>query len=325
MPKISVVVPVYKVKDYIHRCVDSILNQTFSDFEIILVDDGSPDECGSICDEYAKKNSQIYAVHKENGGLSDARNYGFRYVQSEYVIFIDSDDYIENDMFEYMYTNIRKYDADMATCGAYDVFDDRIDQKSIVEDFVCSGRDAFGYILKGIHIRGEIWNKLIKTERIRGLNFPKGKLYEDIFFTAQMMQNIDKVCVGTQPKYYYVHRSDSITGKPYRAQIQDIIEAYENNYKIVCTSFPELEEIAECLKIWSRFIVLDKILMEKDYKCYPEYKAMKRYLCNNFGKILSNQYFHPFRKISALTLLFSNRLYRRMVLISFRKQTKIEG
>lgn len=325
MPKISVVVPVYKVENYIHRCVDSILNQTFPDFEIILVDDGSPDECGRICDDYAKRDTRIQVVHKENGGLSDARNYGFQYVQGEYTIFIDSDDYIEYDMFEYMYENARKYDADMSTCGAYDVFDDRVEKKDCVEEFVCSGRETFGYILKGIHIRGEIWNKLIRTDRIRGLQFPKAKLYEDIFFTAQMMQNIEKVSIGTQPKYYYVHRSDSITGKPYRAQLQDIIEAYEENYKVVCKYFPELEEIAECLKIWSRFIILDKILMEKDYKSYPEYKEMKKYLIDSLGRILHNQYFHPFRKISVLTLMVSESLYRQMVFISIKKQTKIEG
>lgn len=325
MPKISVIVPVYKVEEYIHRCVDSILNQTFSDFEIILVDDGSPDVCGKICDEYAKKDTRIKVVHKRNGGLSDARNVGFTYAEGEYTIFIDSDDYIEKDMLEYLYDNISQYNADMSTCGAYDVFDDRIEQKEVIEEFVCSGEDAFGYILKGIHIRGEIWNKLIKTNLINDLQFPKGKLYEDIFFTSQMMQRIKKVCVGTKPKYYYVHRSESITGKPYRPQLQDIIEAYETNYNVVSRYFPELTEIAECLKIWSRFIVLDKIMLEKNIKKYPEYKELKKYLQRNTGRIIKNKYFHPFRKISVLVLRFSIHLYQRMVYISVRNQTKIEG
>lgn len=107
MPTISVIVPVYKVEPYIRKCVDSILGQTFSDIQVILVDDGSPDQCGKICDEYAKQDNRVEVIHKENGGLSDARNAGIPYAKGEYIIFLDSDDYIENDMFEYMYTRIK--------------------------------------------------------------------------------------------------------------------------------------------------------------------------------------------------------------------------
>ena len=107
MPTISVIVPVYKVEPYIRKCVDSILGQTFSDIQVILVDDGSPDQCGKICDEYAKQDNRVEVIHKENGGLSDARNAGIPYAKGEYIIFLDSDDYIENDMFEYMYTRMK--------------------------------------------------------------------------------------------------------------------------------------------------------------------------------------------------------------------------
>ena len=119
MPKISVIVPVYKVEKYIHKCVDSILNQTFSDIEVILVDDGTPDRCGEICDAYGEQDSRVKVIHKENGGLSDARNAGMPHASGEYIIFIDSDDYIESDMLEYMYTRLTEAGADMATCGLY--------------------------------------------------------------------------------------------------------------------------------------------------------------------------------------------------------------
>lgn len=325
MPRISVIVPVYKVESYIYRCVESILEQTFVDFELLLIDDGSPDNCGKICDEFAERDKRVKSFHKMNGGLSDARNYGFQHAEGEYVIFIDSDDYIEKDMLEYLYNNINRYQADMATCGAYDVFENKVERKQEVEEFVCSGEEAFGYILKGIYVRGEIWNKLIKSSLIRTLQFPKGKLYEDIFFTANMMKGIKCVCIGTKPKYYYVHRSDSITGQPYRPQLQDIIEAYEMNYEIVEESFPNLLEIAECLKIWSRFIVLDKILLEDNYKQYQEYKLFRKYLCKSLRTVWKNKYFHPYRKISLLILSFSVSLYRRLVFISVRKQIKVEG
>lgn len=100
MCEISIIVPIYKVERYLKRCVDSILNQTFTDFELILVDDGSPDNCGRICDEYAEKDNRIYVIHKENGGLSDARNAGLDYATGQYIIFVDSDDFVEPDLLE---------------------------------------------------------------------------------------------------------------------------------------------------------------------------------------------------------------------------------
>lgn len=325
MAKISVIVPVYKVESYIQRCVDSILNQTYTDLEILLVDDGSPDTCGKICDEYAGKDSRVSAFHKVNGGLSDARNFGCQYATGEYIIFVDSDDYLELDIFQYLYNNIQKYQADMATCGVYDVYDDHTKTQESGGEFVCSGQKAFEYILKGVFIRGEIWNKLMKRELIQGLQFPKGKLYEDIFYTARLMQRVSKVCVGTKPKYYYIHRSESITGKPYRTQLHDIIEAYEENYTVVCDVFPELIELAECLRLWSRFIVLDKLLLEEDYRQYQDYGILKTYIRSNIKKIVKNRYFSLPRKCSGVILCISTKLYRKLVFYSVKKQTAIEG
>lgn len=320
MPEISVIVPVYKVEPYIHKCVDSILAQTFSDYELILVDDGSPDTCGNICDEYAKKDARIRVIHKENGGLSDARNAGMKIASGEYVIFIDSDDYIDADMLSYLYENLRKADADMATCGIYEVYADRIEKQEEEPEFVCSGEEAFRCILRGHTIRGEIWNKLIKRSCISDLEFPKGKLYEDIFYTVDMMQRIKKVAVGTKPKYYYLHRSDSITGKAYRPKLFDIIDGYTKNYQVVKQAFPKLEEEAECLWIWSRFIVLDKMLLEEDYRSIDRFEELVTFIKQHFRRIMKNPYFQRNRKISAIVLLISIPLYRKLVFISEGKK-----
>lgn len=320
MPEISVIVPVYKVEPYIHKCVDSILAQTFSDYELILVDDGSPDTCGNICDEYAKKDARIRVIHKENGGLSDARNAGMKIACGEYVIFIDSDDYIDADMLSYLYENLRKADADMATCGIYEVYADRIEKQEEEPEFVCSGEEAFRCILRGHTIRGEIWNKLIKRSCISDLGFPKGKLYEDIFYTVDMMQRIKKVAVGTKPKYYYLHRSDSITGKAYRPKLFDIIDGYTKNYQVVKQAFPKLEEEAECLWIWSRFIVLDKMLLEEDYRSIDRFEELVTFIKQHFRRIMKNPYFQRNRKISAIVLLISIPLYRKLVFISEGKK-----
>lgn len=320
MPEISVIVPVYKVEPYIHKCVDSILAQTFTDYELILVDDGSPDTCGNICDEYAQKDARIHVIHKENGGLSDARNAGMKIACGEYVIFVDSDDYIDVDMLSYLYENLKKADADMATCGIYEVYADRIEKQEEEPDFVCSGEEAFRCILRGHTIRGEIWNKLIKRSCISDLEFPKGKLYEDIFYTVDMMQRIKKVAVGTKPKYYYLHRSDSITGKAYRPKLFDIIDGYTKNYQVVQHAFPKLEEEAECLWIWSRFIVLDKMLLEENYRSIDRFEELVTFIKQHFRRIMKNPYFQRNRKISAIVLLISIPLYRKLVFISEGKK-----
>ena len=117
MPKVSIIVPVYKVGPYLAKCIDSILSQTLTDFELILVDDGSPDSCGEICDGYAKKDERIKVIHKQNGGLSSARNAGLDIAKGEYIGFVDSDDYIEHDMYEFLYKNSVQYDTDIACCG----------------------------------------------------------------------------------------------------------------------------------------------------------------------------------------------------------------
>ena len=320
MAKISVIVPVYKVEKYIHKCVNSILQQTFADIEVILVDDGTPDRCGEICDEYARQDCRVKVIHKENGGLSDARNVGMAHASGEYLIFIDSDDHIEPDMLEYMYMRLADSGADMATCGLYEVYNDRIEQQKEEKDFVCSGEEAFRYILQGHTIRGEIWNKLIRRSCIENLRFPKGKLYEDIYFTADMMQRVKKVAVGTKPKYYYLHREDSITGQPYRPQLYDVIEGYTKNYKIVKKKFPALKEEAECLWLWSRFIVLDKMLLEKNYRMIEGRKELVLFIRRHIVRILKNKYFNLSRKISAMVLFFHVGLYRRLVFISEEKK-----
>ncbi len=320
MPAISVIVPVYKVEPYIHKCVDSILGQTFSDIQVILVDDGSPDTCGDICEEYAKKDERVQVVHKENGGLSDARNAGIPYAKGEYVIFLDSDDYVEKDMLEYLYTNIKKAGADMATCGIYEVYKDRIEAQEEEEDFVCSGEEAFRCILRGHTIRGEIWNKLILKSCMEDLRFPKGRLYEDIYYTVDLMQRVKTVAVGTKPKYYYLHREDSITGRAYRPQLFDIIDGYTKNYRVVKKAFPALEKEAQCLWIWSRFIVLDKMLLEDDFRTLEGYKELKRFIRRHLFVIWSNPYFQKKRKISAFVLFLNVRLYRRLVFISEEKK-----
>ena len=167
MAKVSVIVPVYNVEKYIHKCVDSVLNQTLQDLEIILVDDGTKDNSGIICDEYAQKDARVQVIHKVNGGLSDARNTGMKVATSDYILFVDSDDYIKEDMVERLYDLAVRYEVDMSCCGVYNVYSSVTKpQCDTLEEFLCDNVEAFAHILVGQKIPGTICNKLIKKGQL---------------------------------------------------------------------------------------------------------------------------------------------------------------
>ena len=182
--KISVIVPVYNVEQYLERCVESIVNQTYKNLEIILVNDGSTDNSGELCDELAKKDNRIKVVHKENGGLSDARNNGERESTGEYIIFIDSDDYIHHEMLNTLYNQIVEKNADVSICGVMNVYSNSETPQcsDINMDFVCDKEGFLKEYLIGEKIPGSICNKLLKKSIADKLEFPVGKIYEDAFY-----------------------------------------------------------------------------------------------------------------------------------------------
>ena len=160
---ISIIIPVYKVEKYLEKCIESVLKQTYTNLQIILVDDGSPDNCGKICDEYAKKDSRIEVIHKINGGLSDARNVGINRANGRYIGFVDSDDYIKEDMYEKLINLIKEYNADVSICNLYDVFDGKEyvrNKDNGIHEY--SRIDILKEILLDKNIQSYAWNKLYK-------------------------------------------------------------------------------------------------------------------------------------------------------------------
>ncbi len=212
---ISIIVPVYKVEEYINKCVDSIINQTYKNLEIILVDDGSPDNCPKICDEYAKKDSRIKVIHKPNGGLSDARNRGIKEATGEYIGFIDSDDYIDEGMYEYLYELIKKYDADISICGHRDV--GLVNREGVVpnEELKLNNIEALKILAEDGVIKNHAVTKLYKRSLFidNNIEYPVGKIMEDILTTYKLIEKSKVIVVGTKTFYNYLKREDSITGK----------------------------------------------------------------------------------------------------------------
>ncbi|MGM0167266.1 hypothetical protein IGI39_002246 [Enterococcus sp. AZ135] len=320
MCEISIIVPVYNVEKYLNKCVDSILNQTFKDFELILVDDGSPDNSGLICDEYAKKDSRVKVIHKENGGLSDARNAGIDVAKGKYLGFIDSDDYISEDMYEFLYTNIVKEDADLSICGIYDVYKGKAPKILPQYREVCTKEETMKMVLDATLISVHAVNKLYRKQLFKNVRYPIGKITEDAAVIFKILDQCDKVIVDTTQKYFYFHRDDSISSKKFSYRDLDTIEIWNSNEEWISTKVPSLYEEVHTRVCWAYFIVLDKLVLSKESKENKEQIVLIRnILKNNLLFILKNKRFQKTRKISLIMLLISARLYRIPVNIQYKK------
>lgn len=211
-PLISVIVPVYNVEAYLHRCLDSIICQTYQNLEIILVDDGSPDNSGAICDEYAKKDKRIQVIHKQNGGVSSARNAGLEAASGEYIGWVDSDDWIEHDMFEYLKDLAVTSQADVAQCGRYWENGDFVAEQYRsacglqVIDLLA---DVTPSMWKGI--ANEVWCKLFRADIIEHIRFRNDlSVGEDIDFVLRVLRRAKRFAIGAEAKYHYCQRPESL-------------------------------------------------------------------------------------------------------------------
>ena len=319
-PAISVIIPVYNVSEYLERCVNSVSCQTFSDIEIILVDDGSTDDSGAVCDRLAKSDNRISVIHKQNGGLSDARNVGCSAATGEYVAFIDSDDFISEDMLSKLYLLATENNAEIAVCGICDCYKERMTpQYKEITSFVTSGKEALRLTLEGNKMPGSVCSKLIKRSVAEKLSFRVGKTYEDAFYTPDLFMSVDTVAVTTESLYNYWHRSDSITTVPFSQKAMHAIEAYEYTFERIKDRYPEFIEVAKFRIYWAHFVVLDRILVLENYKTVPELKTVLRYLRKNWLSIAKNPYFTKARRISAVALKLSLGLYLRLSLMKGKR------
>ena len=241
---ISVIVPIYNVEKYLERCVKSIEIQTYKDFEIILVDDGSTDGSSKICDDLCCEYSNIVVIHKENGGLSDARNKGIENASGEYLVFIDSDDYIKSDMLEVLYSNLEKYDADISVCYFNYVDElgkDLSPKNEAMRVDVLSGEEAIADLDK---VFVTACNKLYKKAVFNGVAFPYGKFHEDEYVIHRILYNARKIVVTNERLYFYVQHKDSIMGDYTNKKYYDAIEAFEE--RMVFLETKKLYSGVEC-------------------------------------------------------------------------------
>jgi len=259
MPKISIIIPVYNVETYLAKCIDSILAQTFTDFECILINDGSTDNSGKLCDQYAKKDNRIIVIHQENSGPSSARNAGLDTAKGEWIGFVDSDDWCDIDMFSKLYENSIKNNADISSCGWK-----RINQNSIEtciqdKEYIYNSYEAINAMFSNKYFTGYIWNKLIKAQYFSKYNirFDINIIpFEETLVLYKILKHIEKAVYLPIPYYNYVINPNSITNKSHLAWI---------------TALPAFEKMSslETNKIIKQKILLKKIEMVSSV-CYTE-------------------------------------------------------
>ena len=277
MELISVIVPIYKVEQYLDKCVQSIVSQTYSNLEIILVDDGSPDRCGDLCEAWAEKDSRIRVLHKKNGGLSDARNAGMEIATGTYTAFVDSDDWIAPDFIETLYDAVRQSGAQIAGCDVCTVYPDEEPVLcSGVKDLrICSAEEAIGDILKGQGFRAVAWNKLYLSSLLEGERYPVGKHHEDEFFTYRIYGKAEKLVYVDRPMYFYLQRQGSIM-RSFTIKRLDALDAYLERLAYFKTRFPALYRADKFTFCFSCTVMYCQALRLKDPSAKEIKKKIKR-------------------------------------------------
>lgn len=234
-PLISVVIPVYRTEEYIDRCAESVINQTYKNLEIIFVDDGSPDNCPVMCDEWAKKDSRIVVIHKENGGLSSARNAGVAIAKGEWVGFVDSDDYIAPDMYEKMFLAVQESKADLCICGMKWINEDgslykEILSSPITDELLTMEQALYKLVRLDYYYYVTSVNKLYKKELFEKVAFPEGKLHEDEFTAHLFIEECEKIACIKDELYFYVQHQKSIMNSEYSIKRLDGVYALYDRY-----------------------------------------------------------------------------------------------
>lgn len=304
---ISVIVPIYNVEKYLHKCIDSILNQTFKNYEIILVDDGGTDNCPKIADEYAEKYPDIITViHKKNGGVGDARNHGIEAARGKYLLILDSDDYAAPHMIESMYNSIRKFNCDIAICGFQSVSESG-NIISVTKENLPQGRILTLNENREILLANPApWNKMYKRELFvehKDLRYPSGVWYEDIRTTMKLLSVAKGITYVDKPLYYYLWREGSQTNNKNCNRNVEIIDAFKDiiEYYKRNNIFEKYKEELEYLTVLHVYLTASVRVLMCDTK-HPLLNTFKEFLNGEFPQWEHNKYLTSLDKNKKLIL-----------------------
>lgn len=318
-PFVSIIIPVYNVLEYLPRCVDSICRQTYRNIEILLIDDGSTDGTGELCDDLAKEDSRIRVFHKKNGGSSSARNMGIRYAEGDYLGFVDSDDYIDADMYELLVRAVEQYGVKIAQVGR-----DEIDENGNQRPEICippektekiAGADFLRELL--MH-RGDcsFCTKLVKKDLFEENLFPEGVLNEDFHLLIRLLLSVKELISLPDQSYHVFYRSGSNTRKADRNEFSrvfsDSVDNADTVQEIVDKNFPELHFVALRFNLYQRMEYLLHIPVEQMQKKNIQYKNIVSYIRKHGTDIIKNRYLTPKNKRYLILFAIAPKTVRKI-------------
>ncbi|MEE1035337.1 MAG: glycosyltransferase family 2 protein [Agathobacter sp.] len=296
MEKISVIVPVYNMENYLEKCLNSIVRQTYSDLEIIIIDDGSKDNSSIIYNKFKRQDSRILIIKKSNGGLSDARNFGIINSTGKYICFIDSDDYVEADYIEKMYNAIKKYNADICCCGKIIEKKGKKIYANVNSEFLVNSVDALKLYLQKKEIDNSAWDKLYKRDLFKDVEFPVGRYYEDIGTIYKLFIASNNIVHIKNPLYHYVIREESISHEKYSEKQLDSLYMTKTAVKDITMIYPQLTEYATAYYALELLTTLRRIYHSLGKKeIYTKYNSVFEEYCKNYKYFIYNRYI-PFFK-----------------------------
>lgn len=308
--KISVIIPIYNVEKYLKKCIDSVIEQTYSNLEIILIDDGSLDNSSKICDEYGNKDKRIIVIHKPNGGLSDARNYGLNIATGNYYLFIDSDDFILSNTIEEMYKCLIMTNSQISICNMIRIFEDGtisnfytpVDHITVYE-----GKERFISLSQP-----SVCNKLFKSSLFKNIYFPKGKFYEDTFIYHELVYNANKIVFTGKNDYYYLSRKDSILGKPkYSDRYFDFIEAVSKRMIFLLEHNIQPYANDACLSVYAAVANAEKYIT-KTNKNKKKFENIKVIYAIAFKKLIKLNSINIKQKMRLILLYYFPAIHNKL-------------
>lgn len=318
-PLLSVIVPVYNVEDYVARCVESILNQTYTNLEVILVDDGATDSSGAICDSLAAKDSRVRVIHKENGGLSSARNAGMDAATGEYMTFLDSDDWLEADGYEHLMELMKRYQVKLVCGGNYDV-DGQTGKRTLAlcpeKEEVLSAEEFVGRMFLWQGFDSSACDKIYHRSLLENFRYPEGKVCEDVPVTYKIALTTDRAALSDRPFYNYYHREGSITISTAEVITDKSFHFSRHTaeiYDYICRNHPAVAPQARFLRVRSLshiLLLLEQSEAEVRKEFAEEYCHIRRELGKHTAFILKSSSFTKKEKVTDLLLIMN--LYRTL-------------
>lgn len=308
-PLISIILPIYNIEKYLPLCMESIFNQTYNNLEIIMVDDGSKEDCAKMCDNYAEKDSRVVVYHKKNGGLSDARNFGIKRAKGEYITCIDPDDYIDIDYVEYLYLLLKKYNTKLSICQHRVKYDNgSVKDLGTLGDEVLDSKTVLERMMYHDVIDTSACAKLYHRDLFKNVEYPKGKLFEDIGTTYALIIQCKNISVGYESKYNYIFHNNSIVNSSFKLNKIDLIEMTDKMAVDVLNVYPELEDAVLRRRVYSRFSTLNQMLTTEEYP--KEKKKIIDFIKLNRLNIMTNKKAPKRDKIALILLSLNYRCYK---------------